>query len=79
VLGRPLLVTDATALHELVERRVAEGIPPNSGPAAVAAALERQLRRPPIPSREHLPTWDDCASQVLRIYGDVMEVPSCAS
>lgn len=79
VLGRPVLVTDATALHELVEQRVAAGIPGHSGPAAVAAALEQQLRRPMIPSHEHLPTWDDCASQVLRIYGDVVEASSCAS
>jgi glycosyltransferase involved in cell wall biosynthesis len=79
VLGRPVLVTDATALHELVERRVAEGIPGDSGPAAVAAALERQLRRPMVPAREHLPTWDECASQVLRIYGEVVEDWSCAS
>jgi glycosyltransferase involved in cell wall biosynthesis len=79
VLGRPIVVTDATALHELVERGVAEGIPENSGPEVVAAALEQQLRRPMVPTPQHLPTWDGCASAVLRIYRDVVEASSCAS
>jgi glycosyltransferase involved in cell wall biosynthesis len=78
-LGRPLVVTDATALHELVERGVAEGIPLNSRPETVAVALERQLRRPMAPTPQHLPTWDACASGVLRIYCDVVEASPCAS
>jgi glycosyltransferase involved in cell wall biosynthesis len=79
VLGRPIVVTDSTALHELVERGVAEGIPQDSSPEAVAAALERQLRRPKAPTPAQLPTWDACASAVLQIYRDVVEAPSCAS
>ena len=78
-LGRPLVVTDATALHELVERGVADGIPQNSRPEAVAVALERQLRRPAAATPQHLPTWDACASGVLRIYRDVVEASRCAS
>ncbi|HEV7752256.1 MAG TPA: glycosyltransferase family 4 protein [Baekduia sp.] len=78
-LERPIVVTDATALHELVERGVAEGIPANSTPEAVAAALEQQLRRPMVPTPQQLPTWDGCAAGVLRIYRDVMEATSCAS
>jgi glycosyltransferase involved in cell wall biosynthesis len=79
VLGRPIVVTDATALHELVERGVAEGIPENSTPEAVAAALEQQLLRPMVPTPQQLPTWDGCASGVLQIYRDVVEASSCAS
>jgi glycosyltransferase involved in cell wall biosynthesis len=79
VLGRPLVVTDATALHELVELGVAHGVARHSGPDAVAAALERQLRRPMAPTPQRLPTWDGCASAVLQIYADVVEAPSCAS
>jgi glycosyltransferase involved in cell wall biosynthesis len=78
-LGRPILVTDATALHELVERGVAAGIPEHSSPEAVAAALEQQLRRPLVPTPQQLPTWDGCAAGVLQIYRDVVEAPPCAS
>jgi glycosyltransferase involved in cell wall biosynthesis len=78
-LGRPIVVADATALHELVERGVAEGVPRDGGPDAVAAALERQLRRPRVPAPQDLPTWDGCASAVLQIYRDVVEASSCAS
>ncbi|HMJ35918.1 MAG TPA: glycosyltransferase family 4 protein [Baekduia sp.] len=79
MLGRPIVVTDATALHELVERGVAEGIPANSTPEAVAAALEQQLRRPMVATTQHLPTWDDCATGILQIYRDVVGVSSCGS
>jgi glycosyltransferase involved in cell wall biosynthesis len=79
VLGRPLVVTDATALHELVERGVATGVSQGSTSEAVAAALERQLRRPMVPAPQDLPTWDGCASGVLQIYRDVVEASSCAS
>jgi glycosyltransferase involved in cell wall biosynthesis len=81
LLGRPIVVTDATALHELVERGVAAGVPPGSAPEVVAAALEQQLRRPvrATPPMPGLPTWDGCASGVLQIYRDVVEASSCGS
>jgi glycosyltransferase involved in cell wall biosynthesis len=83
LLGRPIVVTDATALHELVERGAAAGLPHDSAPEAVAAALEQQLRRPAAPAATSpplpLPTWDGCAAGVLQIYRDVVEASSCAS
>jgi glycosyltransferase involved in cell wall biosynthesis len=78
-LGRPVVVADATALHELVERGVAVGVPAGGGPEAVAAAVERQLRRPLVPAAPRLPTWDACAARVLEIYGDVLEARACGS
>ena len=72
VLRRPIVVSDSTALHELVERGVAAGIPAGSPPAAVAAALEQQLRRPMVPTAQQLPTWDGCADRLLEIYREVL-------
>jgi glycosyltransferase involved in cell wall biosynthesis len=79
VLRRPILVTDATALHELVERGVAAGLPTGSPPAEVAAALEQQLRHPMTPTVQPLPTWDECADRLLQIYREVLEGASCGS
>lgn len=71
-LGRPVVVTDATALHEFVARGLARGVPAGASPAELAAAILEALGAPPShPPR--LTTWDDCARQLLALYQSIAE------
>lgn len=66
--GRPVLVLGSTALQELVDAGVAVGVAPDSSASAIAAALEREIRRPTPRGPAALPTWDDCAERLLALY-----------
>ncbi len=66
-LGRPLVVTDATALHDLVGRGDARGVGPDATPEQVAAALTAEIQAGPRrPARQ--PSWDDCAAAIGDLY-----------
>jgi glycosyltransferase involved in cell wall biosynthesis len=66
-LGRPLLVSSNSALGELTRYPNVRALPPQAGPARVQAAILELLDAPAtIPPR--LPTWDDCASDLLGLY-----------
>jgi glycosyltransferase involved in cell wall biosynthesis len=79
-LGRPVLVTDTSGLGELASRGWARAIPLKSAPAEVADAILDQLRQPLIPPAIQLPSWDDCAAELLALYGSLIARPSsCAS
>ncbi len=67
-LGRPVLVADATALHDLAASGLARATPLESTPQGVAAAILDQLQQPLIPANPDLPTWDACASHLLGLY-----------
>ncbi|HEX3723207.1 MAG TPA: glycosyltransferase family 4 protein [Nitrolancea sp.] len=77
-LKRPVLVADASALHELVENGLASRVAVHSTPQQVAAAILEQLDRPLIPPDVALPTWDNCAEQLLGLYSSVLRGPECA-
>lgn len=70
-LKRPVLVADTSGLRELAQRGLARAVPLASTPQAVAAAVIEQLRNPLIPARLDLPTWDDCARELLLLYRSV--------
>jgi len=72
-LGRPALVADTSGLAEIAEAGLARAIPLHSSPQAVASAVLEQLEHPLIPEHVHLPTWDECASQLLALYQDILE------
>jgi glycosyltransferase involved in cell wall biosynthesis len=79
-LGRPTLVADTSGLSELASRGLATAIPLHSSPRRVAAAVLEQLRRPATPpARLEVPTWDDCAADLLTLYRSVIRRPACAS
>ena len=79
-LGRPALVADTPGLSELAHRGLARAVPLDTGPEAIAAAVLGQLRDPLLPPRDlKLPTWQDCADQLLTLYDDVARHPACAS
>ncbi len=66
-LGRPVVGTDSTGLHELVERGLIEPVAPSAEPAEVARAILGALDAPPRAPVE-LPTWDDCAASLMARY-----------
>jgi glycosyltransferase involved in cell wall biosynthesis len=71
-LGRPALVADTSGLTELAERGLAVSIPLDSSPQAVAAAILEQLNTPHVPPPVELPSWDDCARELLDVYSTVV-------
>jgi glycogen synthase len=77
-LRRPVLVSDTSGLRDLAERGWVRSIPQGSAPAATGQAILAMLADPLIPSDVRLPTWDDCAEAVLKVYHKIAEIPSCA-
>jgi glycosyltransferase involved in cell wall biosynthesis len=71
-LGRPVVVTDASALHEFVERGLARGVAAGASTGELAAAILQALDAPPSPPAR-LTTWDDCAQQLLALYQSIVE------
>jgi len=71
-LRRPVLVTGTSGMQEFADRGLARAIPLKSTPEEVAAAVVNQLRQPLIPMNAELPTWDDCAAELLAIYQSVV-------
>jgi glycosyltransferase involved in cell wall biosynthesis len=78
-LKRPVLVAGTTALQEFADRGLACAIPLESTPEKVAAAVVSQLRHPLLPPKIKLPTWDDCASDLLDLYQAVTRRAVCVS
>jgi glycosyltransferase involved in cell wall biosynthesis len=72
-LGRPLVVTDATALRDLVRRGEARGVPLNASATTVAAALLDEADRPPR-VHEAPPTWDACAVALAGCYRQILGI-----
>lgn len=70
-LKRPVLAADTSGLHELAERGLVRAIAPTSTPEETAAAVVEQLRNPLVPEALDLPTWDDCARELLLLYRSV--------
>jgi len=71
-LGCPALVANTSGLGELCEQGLARGIPIDSTPDQVAAAILEQLRNPLIPAKIKLPSWDDCAGGLLHLYTEII-------
>jgi glycosyltransferase involved in cell wall biosynthesis len=71
-LGRPVIAAETTGLRELIDQKIARGVPLHAPPSVVAAAIDRELsaaRRDPKP----LPRWDDCANAVMERYRVVLD------
>jgi glycosyltransferase involved in cell wall biosynthesis len=78
-LGRPVLVADTSALHDLAAGGLVRATPLGSTADEVAAAVLNQLHQPLIPAKVDLPTWDACANDILALYRAVAERSLCAS
>jgi glycosyltransferase involved in cell wall biosynthesis len=70
-LGRKVVVADTSGLSELASERLATAVPPGASPLTLAKVLAQVAARPD-PVAPDLPTWDDCADQVLRLYEEVL-------
>jgi glycosyltransferase involved in cell wall biosynthesis len=71
-LGRPVLVADTSGLSELAERGLVRAIPLESTAEQVGAAILEQLRQPFVSKQIDLPTWDDCAADLLDLYQSIV-------
>jgi len=78
-LGCPALVAATSGLNEIAGRGLAQAIPLDSTPRQVAEAVLDQLRHPHLPPPFKLPTWDDCATDLLRLYQQVVRESVCVS
>ena len=66
-LGRPVVVTNSTGLHDLVQAGLAHGVTMPGDPHEVANAIASELDRP-TRKPGSLPTWDDTAETLLALY-----------
>lgn len=73
--GRPVVVTNATALAELSSGGLAHGVPADANGAEVAAAVVRAVNHHGTHSHAvtapAMPTWDATAQELLRMYRQV--------
>jgi glycogen synthase len=66
--GCRLVVADTPGLSVLADEGLAREVPLRSSPDAVAAAVLEELELPRISDPPKLPTWDDCAAELLELY-----------
>lgn len=73
-LGCPVLVADSSGMHELAEKGFARSLPLNCTDEQLAEAMIAQLDHPlKVQTSLHLPTWDDCARELLSLYQSVAQ------
>ncbi|MDB5074621.1 MAG: glycosyl transferase group 1 [Chloroflexi bacterium] len=78
-LKRPVLVAATSGLRELAYRGLVSSIPLWSDSAQVATVVLKLLERPVTPPAFDLPTWDDCAADLLAVYQSVTGARACVS
>ena len=77
-LRRPVLVANNSGLKELADQGLARAVGGNT-PTEIAQAVCQQIEDPiAAPAHLHIPTWDDCAQQVLAVYNEVSGRDICA-
>jgi glycosyltransferase involved in cell wall biosynthesis len=69
--GRPLVVSDLPALDEVKGHANVRAVPREAGPEAVARAILELLEAPAAPP-PLLPTWEECAADVLELYEETL-------
>jgi glycosyltransferase involved in cell wall biosynthesis len=70
-LDRPVVVTDATGLHDLVEAGLARGVRPGAGPSEISAAIGDEIASPRIRATR-IPSWDDAATALATVYREAI-------
>lgn len=71
-LGRPVLVAGAPGLSQIAQKGLGRAIPLSSTSTQTADAILEELSRPQQPAKMNLPTWDDCAAELLSLYGNIL-------
>lgn len=67
----PVLGMHTAGLQELAEQGLIRTVPPGSTYQEIAAAAVQQIKQPMVPTQLTLPTWDECAENVLTIYNTI--------
>jgi len=70
-MRRRVVVADTSALSEFARADVARGVALGATPQQLADAIHEELRGPLRPPFK-LPTWDECAAHLERIYREVL-------
>ncbi len=70
-LRRRVVVADTSALSEFARAGVARGVALDAPAPELAAAIYEELHAPLRPAYE-LPTWDECAAALERLYAEVL-------
>ena len=70
-LRRRVVVADTSALSEFARDGVARGVPLDAPAPQLAQAIYDELHGPLRPAYE-LPTWDECAAALARLYTEVL-------
>ena len=78
-LGIPTVGLDTTGLADLVSDGLVTGIPKDASPTTVAQVLVAALAEGGRGAPAALPTWDDAAAALARIYTDVAAAGSKTS
>jgi glycosyltransferase involved in cell wall biosynthesis len=74
-LGRKVVVADTSGLSELAAEGLATNVPLHASAGVLAGVLFGVAARPdPVPP--DLPTWDDCADQLLGLYEEILSTPA---
>lgn len=72
-LRRPILASNSTGFAEMAAKGLLQGIDPDSHPQALASAMLKLIDGPAPAAPECLLTnWDDCTSNLLKIYREVL-------
>jgi glycosyltransferase involved in cell wall biosynthesis len=76
-LGRKVVVADTSGLSELASQGMATAVPVGSSPEFLAGVLVR-VAGDPDPVVPILPTWDDCAAELLGLYMEILTPATAA-
>jgi hypothetical protein len=71
-MGARAVVTDVAGLRELAQHGLARAVPADSSSRDIAAAVLGELGQSSNDVRLQLPTWDQCASDLLSLYESIV-------
>ena len=74
--GTPVVAAHTTALRQLARDGWIQAVPLRCSATQIATAIVCQLENPIAPVAVHLPRWDECASDLHRLYQQI--VPSAS-
>lgn len=72
-VGCPVVGYDTSGIGDLVTEGWVRGVQPGSSPATVAQGLIQGMSSPSPVDPSQLPTWNDCARELMRVYATAAE------
>jgi glycosyltransferase involved in cell wall biosynthesis len=71
-LGRQVLVSDTSGLHELAQKGLCRAVPLNISSADLANVMAEELQNRRDAPQISLPDWDRCADDLTRVYEGIV-------